>query len=121
MYDPTIYLAKPNLSFIQSSPYHILSANVGCCGIEQKKPNQGFQRPNELNLQPLIPRYGWTSLAPTRSFSTEAIKGSSTFVPTMTPGTNKSIHNLLGFHRIYPSKTPRLAIQLIKDSRAFIQ
>jgi len=71
-YHPTIDWVEPNISFNQSALNHIPIMNVGSHG-KLRTPNQGFQRPNCLNPQPVIPPHNQTSLTINRSFSTQVV------------------------------------------------
>lgn len=72
-YHSTINCAEPNPCFSQSASFHIPIMNVGSHGINQDKSNEGFQRPNHLNPQLVIPPHGHTPVTPTRLVSTQAI------------------------------------------------
>jgi len=93
MYHLAIDWAKPNLYFIQSPPCHMKSMNAGSHGINQSKPNQGFQRSNNLNPQLVIPPHSQTSLTIRISVSTQSIQDSRVFVPTKAPRTSNSTHS----------------------------
>ena len=80
---PQTWLSQISLQPFTPMPYtkheHGISWN------NPSKLNQGFQRPNHLNYQTMIPPHDQTSQIITRSISTPVVQGSKVFFPMRHP------------------------------------